>query len=49
MKRATLKTNFTPEEATSIQSLFIIPKQSLLKESIGCSGSTIFRDLIMAI
>ncbi len=35
-----LTSSFTPDDATRIQSLFIIPKQSRLNESIGCSGFT---------
>jgi len=49
IKSNTVTRSFTLEEATSIQSLFIIPKQILLNESIGCSGSTFtfnFRDLM---
>lgn len=51
MKSATLTTSFTLADATRIQSLFIIPKQSLLNDNIGCSGSTFtfkFLDLIIA-
>jgi hypothetical protein len=51
MKSNTLTASFTLADATSIQSLFIMPKQILLNESIGCSGSTLtfsfnFRDLM---
>lgn len=40
MSISALKISFTPEDATRIQSLFIIPKQILFTESIGCSGFT---------
>ena len=40
MKSRALTTSLRLEDATSIQSLFIKPKQILLNESMGCSGST---------